>query len=201
MTSPPIHPPSPFRPAPSQPAAVTAPAPEPGDGIDPGARVLAIDPALRNCGWAMLERGRGTEIRSLGYGVIRNPADRPVPECLAEIAGRIEELIRQHAPGACAIESVIYVQSVRTALALGAARGVVLAAAARAGLSVCEYAPRMVKRAVVGRGGAVKSQVGFMVRALLGLTETPAGDAADALAVGITHLQARGGGAGAGFRR
>ena len=73
---------------------------------------------------------------------------------------------------------------------LGCARGAALLAAASRGLPVFEYAPRRVKQAVVGRGGAEKAQVAFMVRALLGLSETPPADAADALAVGLTHFQA-----------
>jgi crossover junction endodeoxyribonuclease RuvC len=75
------------------------------------------------------------------------------------------------------------------AITLGAARGAALLAAASQGLPIYEYAPRRVKQSVVGRGGADKGQVGFMVRALLGLTETPSPDAADALAIGLTHMQ------------
>jgi crossover junction endodeoxyribonuclease RuvC len=86
---------------------------------------------------------------------------------------------------------VIYVQSHKTAIALGAARGAAILAAAERGLPIYEYAPTRIKQATVGRGGADKSQVGFMVRALLGLTETPQSDAADALAIGLTHLRAQ----------
>ncbi len=91
---------------------------------------------------------------------------------------------------AMAIEGVIFVQSYQTAITLGAARGAALLAAAEAGLPVHEYSPKRVKQAVVGRGAAGKAQVAFMVRALLGLTETPPADAADAIAIGITHFQA-----------
>ena len=100
------------------------------------------------------------------------------------------EVIREHKPDCCAIESTIYVQNFRTAIALGAARAACLMAPAETGLEICEYPPRRVKQAVVGRGAADKAQVAFMVRALLKLTETPVHDAADALAVGITHLEA-----------
>ena len=85
--------------------------------------------------------------------------------------------------------TVLFVQSHRTAITLGAARGAAILALAQRGISVFEYAPTDVKQAVVGRGGAAKDQVAFMVRALLGLTETPDADAADALAIGLTHLQ------------
>ena len=80
-------------------------------------------------------------------------------------------------------------QSHRTAITLGAARGAAILAAAERGIPVFEYSPREVKQAVVGRGSAEKTQVAFMVRALLGLTETPTPDAADALAIGLTHLR------------
>ena len=80
-------------------------------------------------------------------------------------------------------------QSHRTAITLGAARGSAILAMSQRGLPVFEYAPTDVKQAVVGRGGAGKDQVAFMVRALLGLTETPESDAADALAIGLTHFQ------------
>ena len=82
-------------------------------------------------------------------------------------------------------------QSYKTAIALGAARGAAILAAAEHGLPIFEYAPTRIKQATVGRGGADKAQVAFMVRALLGLTETPQADAADALAIGLTHLRAQ----------
>ena len=88
------------------------------------------------------------------------------------------------------MEGIIYVQSHLTAITMGAARAAALIAAADHGLPVYEYAPRKVKMAVVGNGNADKSQVAFMVRALLGLSETPPPDAADALAIALAHLQA-----------
>ncbi len=81
-------------------------------------------------------------------------------------------------------------QSYQTAITLGAARGAVILAAVQKGLPVHEYAPRRVKQAVVGRGAADKQQVAFMVRVLLGLTQTPPADAADAIAIGLTHFHA-----------
>jgi crossover junction endodeoxyribonuclease RuvC len=88
-----------------------------------------------------------------------------------------------------AVEGLVYVQNTRIALTLGQVRGVVVAAAARGGLDVYEYAPRKVKQAVTGLGGAGKTQVGHMVKALLGLKEVPQPDAADALALAICHAQ------------
>ncbi len=166
-------------------------------------RVLAIDPSLRGTGFAVLETlgpaagGRASsalaamplKARSLVYGTIKNKADFLPSSCLVAIHDRLAEIIHQHEPDCCAIEGVIFVQSHRTAITLGAARGAAILAAAERGVPVFEYSPREVKQAVVGRGGAEKTQVAFMVRALLGLTETPAPDAADALAIGLTHLR------------
>ncbi len=150
-------------------------------------RVLAIDPSLRGTGFAVLEKA-GTKVRALTYGTIRNAPALLASGCLVAIHERVVELIGQHQPDCAAFEGVIFVQSYRTAITLGAARGAALLAAAGRGLPIYEYAPRRVKQSVVGRGGADKGQVGFMVRALLGLTETPAADAADALAIGLTHF-------------
>jgi crossover junction endodeoxyribonuclease RuvC len=152
-------------------------------------KVLAIDPALRATGYAVVER-IGREIRALGFGVIVNPATRRQSQSLAAIREELHRIIRDHRPHVCAIEGVIFVQSYKTAITLGAARGAALVAAAEHDLEIYEYAPRRVKQAVVGRGSAQKQQVAFMIRALLKLTETPPPDAADALAIAVTHLQA-----------
>jgi crossover junction endodeoxyribonuclease RuvC len=111
--------------------------------------------------------------------------------CLVAIRDRIIELIREHEPDCCALESVIYVQSYKTAIVLGAARGAAILAAAENGLPIFEYPPNRIKQATVGRGSAGKNQVAFMVRALLDLTKTPDADAADALAIGLTHLRSQ----------
>ena len=154
-------------------------------------RVLAVDPSLRSTGFGLLEKS-GNETHARAYGTIRNAANKRPSECLVAIHTRMVELIAQYDPQCLVVEAVIYVQSYRTAITLGSARGVILLAAAGIGLPIYEYAPRRVKQSVVGRGAADKSQVGFMVRALLGLTETPAADAADALAIGLTHFQMAG---------
>src|SRR6201997_1542112 len=153
-------------------------------------RVLAIDASLRNTGVAIVDANNGKP-QSVYFGTIHNkPALRP-SSCLISIRDRLSELIREHEPDCCALESVIYVQSYKTAILLGAARGAAILAAAENGLPVFEYSPKRIKQAAVGRGGAGKHQVAFMVRALLGLTETPDSDAADALAIGLTHLRAQ----------
>lgn len=151
-------------------------------------RVLAIDPALRNTGWAIVER-KGKLNRGIAWGVIRNKPALRQSACLVVIMEAMRDIIREHRPDCCAIESTIYVQNFSTAITLGAARAAAIMAPAEAGLEICEYPPRRVKQAVVGRGAADKAQVAFMVRALLKLTETPPHDAADALAVGIAHVE------------
>lgn len=150
--------------------------------------ILAVDPALRATGYAVLGR-RGKTFFCPAFGVIRNHPKVPLSGCLIAIRSQLAEIILHHKPQALAVEGVIYVQSYQTAITLGAARGAAIMASAESGLPVYEYAPRRVKQAVVGRGGADKRQVAFMVRALLGLTETPPADAADALAIGIAHFQ------------
>jgi crossover junction endodeoxyribonuclease RuvC len=152
-------------------------------------RVLAIDASLRCSGVAIVEETTGGKHRALYFGVIQNKATLRPSSCLVAIRERLADLIREYEPDCCALESVIYVQSYKTAIALGAARGAAILAAAERGLPVFEYAPKRIKQATVGRGGADKSQVAFMIRVLLGLTETPGPDAADALAIGVTHLR------------
>ncbi len=156
---------------------------------DEAKRVLAIDPALRNTGYAIVEQS-GDNYRAVAWGTIRNAPKILQSGCLVATRDALREIIHKHDPESCAIESTIYVQSLKTAIALGAARGACLIAAAEHGLPIYEYAPRRVKQAVVGRGGADKSQVAFMMRALLKLEETPDPDAADALAIGMAHFYA-----------
>lgn len=154
-------------------------------------RVLAIDPSLRNTGVAIIETNGHQKFHARYFGVIHNRAALPMSSCLVAIRDRVAELIHLHQPDCCALEAVIYVQSHKTAITLGAARGSAIMAAAERGLPVFEYAPKRIKQATVGKGSADKSQVAFMVRALLGLLETPDADAADALAIGLTHLRAQ----------
>jgi crossover junction endodeoxyribonuclease RuvC len=151
-------------------------------------RILAVDPSLRGTGYAILEES-GTRIRCLEYSVIRNAPSLSQEACLVAIYETLSGIIEKFQPQALAIEKVIYVQSFPTAIILGAARGVAVLASAQKGLSIHEYPPKRVKQAIVGRGAATKDQVAFMIRALLGLTETPSNDAADAMAIGLTHLR------------
>lgn len=150
-------------------------------------RILAVDPSLRGTGFAILEE-IGTSTRCLEYSVVKNSPSLTQEGCLIAIHESLTIAIERHRPVALAIEKVIFVQSYATAIILGAARGVAVLAAAQKGLSIHEYPPKRVKQAVVGKGAASKDQVAFMIRALLGLTETPPSDAADAIAIGLTHL-------------
>jgi len=152
-------------------------------------RVLAIDPAVRNTGYAVLE-GDPRKPVVLAYDVISIPKNIPQSAALAAVRQHLASLIGKFQPDEVAVEGIIYVQSHQTAITMGAARAAALIAAAEAGLRVYEYPPKKVKSAVVGHGNADKSQVAFMVRALLGLAETPPPDASDALAIAIAHLQA-----------
>ena len=106
-------------------------------------RVLAIDASLRNSGVAIIEANGGGKFHALHYGVIHNPSSLRLSSCLVAIRDRLAELIHEHEPDCCALESVIYVQSHKTAIVLGAARGSAIMAAAERGLPVFEYAPKL----------------------------------------------------------
>lgn len=149
-------------------------------------RILGIDAALRVTGLGAVECAGGA-CRALESGVVANPASRPMADCLVHLRRGVAECLARVRPGAVALEGVFYCRNVRTSIALGAARGAVLIACAEAGVPVYEYAPRDVKRAVTGRGGAEKDQVARMVTAMLGLTGTPGDDETDALALAVCH--------------
>jgi crossover junction endodeoxyribonuclease RuvC len=152
-------------------------------------RVLSIDPAVRNTGYALLE-GDPRKPTVLAFDVISIPKTVIQSAALAAIKTHLTHIIQKFQPDEVAVEGIIYVQSHKTAISMGAARAAALIAAADHGLKIYEYSPKKVKMAVVGNGNADKSQVAFMVRAILGLAETPPSDAADALAIGMAHLQA-----------
>ena len=152
-------------------------------------RVLSIDPAVRNTGYAVLE-GDPRKPVVLAYDTISIPKKIPQSAALAAIRTHLAHIIQKFQPDEVAVEGIIYVQSHQTAISMGAARAAALIAAADHGLTIYEYSPKKVKLSVVGKGTADKQQVAFMVRALLGLAETPPPDAADALAIAMAHLQA-----------
>jgi crossover junction endodeoxyribonuclease RuvC len=149
--------------------------------------VLGIDPGTASTGFGIVER-RGSAVSTLGGGVISTRPDQPLERRLAAIAARLEELISMHRPAALAVEDIFFGRNVRTAFAVGQARGAVLAAAGAEGIPCFTYTPQAVKLAVCGSGRANKDQVQRMVAALLGLDAPPASDhAADALALAICH--------------
>jgi len=150
-------------------------------------RVLGIDTALRSTGVAVVE-GRGNRFQAVEYGRICNAPGLALSECLRRLDGGVQEIIQRTRPEAAAVEDIFFCKNARTAMTLGAARGVVIAACARAGLQVYQYPPRRVKQAVVGFGGADKSQVRKMVMTLLALRQEPQEDAGDALAIALCHL-------------
>ncbi|MEA3068457.1 MAG: crossover junction endodeoxyribonuclease RuvC [Sphingomonadales bacterium] len=130
---------------------------------------------------------QGNRLSHLANGQIKTDTAAPLPRRLAAIADQLDALIAEHAPDAAAVEEVFVNQNPQSTLKLGQARGVVLMCAARAGIEVGEYSPTLVKKAVVGTGGAQKAQVHAMVSRLLPGVKIAGPDAADALAVAITH--------------
>jgi len=164
---------------------ITAPAKR-SDGVT----VLGLDPGTRNFGWGVVRR-IGTRIVHVAHGTIAVGGDASLGERLVGIEEALVEIIAAHAPDEVSIESLFFAKDAQAAAKLGHARGVALLVCARAGLTAFEYAPARVKRTVTGSGRADKAQVAQMMRVLLGLPVTPHSDAADALAIAVTHLQGR----------
>jgi crossover junction endodeoxyribonuclease RuvC len=151
-------------------------------------RVLGIDPGTAITGYGVVGQVQG-ELQPLGFGVIKTPADQPLPRRLQLIYRAISDLAEEWKPTAAAVEELFFSRNVRTAMSVGQARGVTLLALANAGLDVAEYTPLAIKQAVTGYGNADKAQIQEMVRLLLRLEKVPRpDDAADALAVAICHL-------------
>jgi crossover junction endodeoxyribonuclease RuvC len=150
--------------------------------------VLGIDPGTASTGFGVV-RSVGSRLQALAEGVIETRPGVPLELRLAQIHARVVELLDEHQPDAIAIEELYFGANVRTAFAVGQARGVVLLAAGQRGVPSRSYTPQQVKGAVCGHGRAEKEQVGRMVARLLGLAAPPAPDhAADALAVAICDL-------------
>lgn len=149
------------------------------------ARILGIDPGSRITGYGVVDCDAGTH-RYVDSGCIRVP-DGPLPGRLKVIFESVRSLVVMHRPDQLAVEQVFVNRNVDSALKLGQARGAAICAGVVEGVAVCEYSPREVKLAIVGRGGADKAQVQHMVKALLALSAVPQADAADALAVALCH--------------
>jgi crossover junction endodeoxyribonuclease RuvC len=178
---------SPWRPGALSPGAARG-------GVRPRAQngesmiVLGIDPGTASTGFGVVQSA-GSRLHALEEGVIRTFAGTPLECRLADIHARVGELLDRHRPDAIAIEELYFGANVRTAFAVGQARGVVLLAAGQRGVPSRSYTPQQVKGAVCGHGRAGKDQVGRMVARMLGLAAPPARDhAADALAVAICDV-------------
>jgi len=148
--------------------------------------VLGLDPGLGTTGWGLIE-AEGNRLAHVANGQIKTDAAIPLPKRLAALANELEQLIAERRPGTAAVEEVFVNKNPQSTLKLGQARGVVIMVAARGGLEVGEYAARLVKKAVVGNGNAEKMQLHAMVSRLLPGAKIAGPDAADALAVAITH--------------
>lgn len=147
--------------------------------------VLGIDPGTAALGYGILERTGGV-LRAVDYGCLTTTADWSLPDRLNAIHAHVAELIETHAPDLVAVERLFFSKNAQTAFAVGQARGVVLLAAAQAGVPVREATPSEVKMAVTGYGAADKAQVGRMVSVILQLAEVPTpDDTSDALAVAV----------------
>lgn len=152
-------------------------------------KVLGIDPGTAVLGYGVVEGGSGLASRLLECGTLTTTPRDPLPARLRVIHDGLAALIARHAPDALAVESAFHGKNVRTTIALSHARGVILLAGEEAGLAIAEYSPAQVKKAVVGRGTAIKPQVSYMVTQLLRLKSAPSpSDAADGVAVALTHL-------------
>ena len=150
---------------------------------------MGIDPGTAICGWGFVDAD-GDDVKLVDYGAVTTASELALPTRLQLIYWGLDELMHKHRPDAVAVEQLFFSKNVTTALAVGHARGVVLLAAANAGVPIYEYRPMEVKQAISGYGKATKDQMQQMVRLLLHLDDIPRpDDAADALAIALCHAQ------------
>jgi crossover junction endodeoxyribonuclease RuvC len=153
---------------------------------------LGIDPGTATTGYGLVRLAPDGELVAVKYGVILTPKESTAPARLVMLFDQLNDLLKEHSPDTAAVEKLFFQSNVKTALAVGQARGVIMLCLQKAGIEPFEYTPNEIKQAVAGYGGADKRQVQDMVRALLQLDSIPKpDDAADALAVAITHLNTR----------
>lgn len=153
---------------------------------------IGIDPGTATTGYGLVRVLPDGGLAGVAFGVISTPKDASPAARLEMLYAGLTELLTLHRPDTSAVEKLFFQRNVSTAIAVGQARGVVLLSLHQAGLEVFEYTPNEVKQAVAGYGSAEKRQVQEMVRTLLGLPEIPKpDDAADALAIAITHLNTK----------
>jgi len=153
--------------------------------------VIGLDPGLQKTGWGVIEAD-GNRLRHVANGTVKSSASEPLAARLVQLYEALAEVIAFHRPAEAAVEETFVNVNPQSTLKLGQARGVVLLVAARSGLPVAEYAARFVKKAIVGVGAADKAQVAAMVERLLPGCAISGPDAADALAVAITHAHIAG---------
>lgn len=153
-------------------------------------RILGLDPGLRRTGWGVIAVD-GSRLTWIAHGVIVPNDKAPFSERLLHLFDGIGAVIQTHAPQEAAVEETFVNNNPQSTLKLGHARAAAMIAPAKAGLTVAEYAAREVKKCVVGTGGADKTQIAFMIARLLPAAGSPTQDAADALAVAITHAHSR----------
>jgi crossover junction endodeoxyribonuclease RuvC len=148
--------------------------------------IIGLDPGLGCTGWGVIA-AEGNRLSHVANGQVRTDPKQSLPARLVRLEEELGRVLEEHRPASAAVEEVFLNENPQSTLKLGQARGVVLLAAARRGLEVGEYAPRLVKKAVVGVGGAEKAQVHAMIQRLLPGVKVAGADAADALAVAVTH--------------
>ena len=149
-------------------------------------KILGLDPGLGTTGWGLIE-AEGNRLVHIANGQLKTDTVASLPSRLADLATQLEAMLAEQLPNAAAVEEVFVNKNPQSTLKLGQARGVVIMIAARSGIELGEYAARLVKKAVVGNGNAEKAQVHAMVSRLLPGAKIAGPDAADALAVAITH--------------
>lgn len=153
-------------------------------------RIIGIDPGLRKTGWGIIEV-MGSSLSFIACGSIDPDSKLDLADRLAHIYKGLSEIIQSFAPSEAAVEETFMNKDPRSALKLGSARGIALVVPALAGLKVGEYAANKIKKTVVGAGHADKAQIRMMVKILLPKSDFKSDDAADALAIAITHAQYR----------
>ena len=153
---------------------------------------LGIDPGTATTGFGLVRLEPDGSLVAVKYGVILTPKDASAPARLEMLYNELSDLLKEYHPDTAAVEKLFFSRNVTTALAVGQARGVVMLCMQQAGIEPFEYTPNEIKQAVAGYGGAQKKQIQEMVRALLQMDSIPKpDDAADALAIAITHLNTR----------
>jgi crossover junction endodeoxyribonuclease RuvC len=157
----------------------------------PPIRILGIDPGLRNTGWGVIEQD-GSNLHFIACGTIKSDEKAELAERLRQLHDGLQGIVASFSPHEAAVEETFVNKDARATLKLGQARGIALLVPALNGLTVGEYAPNLVKKTIVGSGHAEKGQIHLMVKVLLPKSDAKTPDAADALAIALTHAQHRG---------